>query len=184
MCAAGLGEQQGRGWALQGSVAGGSSLGAPVGLYMWHCPSLATMGDEPLAVPQRSRKAAAAAPSQPLMVPLSRTYGPGCHQGSVPSALAGADRRTQRGAGGGRKLLIPLYLPLALLSHLPVTLSVSPGISRSYSCASLAAGGLPTPHSTPWAGTGPGLPHPSSRMGSLTPSPGSAGLTACRKHQP
>lgn len=145
-------------WGWQGGRAGGGCSRAVWpgtqprghhGALDGHCPSPAVLGSELLPVPRCSRKAAAGTPSQPLTVPLGRTCGPGCHQGSVPSALAGADRWTRRGAGGGRKLLIPLYLPLTLLSHLPVTLSVSPGISRSCSRASPAAGGLPTPHSTP-----------------------------------
>lgn len=147
----------------------GLSHGGTRGAVCGHCPSPAMLGSKPLPVPQCSRKAAVGAPFQPLTVPLGRTCGPGCHQGSVPSALAGADRWTRRGAGGGRKLLIPLYLPLALLSHLPVTLSVSPGISRSYSCASPAAGGLPALCSTPQPGTGPKHPIPAAAWGSRAP---------------
>lgn len=77
-------------------------------------------------------------------------------RGSVPSALRGADRQTQRGAGGGRKLLIPLYLPLALLSRLPVW----PAISCSCSRSSLPAWRLPSPR----PGTSP-LPHPRAPPG-------------------
>lgn len=36
----------------------------------------------------------------PLTVPLARTCSPGCHQRPMPSALAGADRRTH-GPGKG-----------------------------------------------------------------------------------
>lgn len=73
------------------------------------------------------------------------------------------DPRTRQGAGGGRKLLIPFYLFLSLLSHLPVMLCVSPGISRSYSCA-LPAAGAAQPHSTLRPGAGPRLPHAGRRL--------------------
>jgi len=166
-----------------GQYGRGLSLGDTRGALRGHCPLLAMLEAEPLPVPQRSRKAAAGAPSQPLTVPLGRTHGPSCHQVSVPSALTGADRRTRQGAGGGRKLLIPLYLPLTLLSHLPVTLSVSPGISHSYSRTSPAAGGPPPPpRSTLQPGTGPTLPHPSRSAGPQSP-PGQARLAAHEEHQ-
>lgn len=161
----------------------GLSRGGTRGVVHGHCPSPAMLGAEPLLVPQCSRKAVAGAPSQPLMVPLGRTHGPGCHQRSVPSALAGADRWTRRGAGGGRKLLIPLYLPLALLSHLPVTLSVLPGISCSYSRTSPAAGRLPTLLSTLWSGTSPGQPIPAAVWGPSAPHD-LLGLLGWREHKP
>lgn len=113
----------------------GVNFGGTHGATCRHCLSPVSLGVRLLLVPQCSRTAVAGVSSQPLTVPLSRTCGPSCHQGLVPSALTGDDRWTRRGAGGGRKLLIPLYLPLALLSHLPVMLSISSGILPSYSCA-------------------------------------------------
>lgn len=141
-----------------------------MGLCMGTAHHQPCWGSELLPVSRCSRNTAAEVPLQPPTVPLGRTCGPGCHEGSVPSALAGADRRTRQGAGGGRKLLIPLYLPLALLSHLPVTLSVSPGISCSYSCASLAAGDCP-PFAAPCGqALAPGFPISAA-----------LGLAACKK---
>lgn len=85
------------------------------------------------------------APSQPLTVPQAGPAAPAatrarCHQHS--QALTDGPMDPARG-WRGRKLLIPFYLPLSLLSHVPVMLCVSPGISRSYSCALPAAGGCP-----------------------------------------
>lgn len=93
------------------------------------------------------------------------------------------DPRSRQGAGGGRKLLIRFYLPLSLLSHLPVMLCVSPGISRSYSCALPAAGGCP-------ASQHPAATHRfqadpcQAQDGALEqPPPGPAGLGACKENQ-
>lgn len=94
----------------------GLSLGSSHRSVRGHCPPLAVLVTKQLLVPGCSRKAEAGAPSQPLTVPLGRTCGPSCHQGLVPSTLTSADRWTWRGAGGGRKLLIPLYLLLTMLS--------------------------------------------------------------------
>lgn len=75
---------------LQGSVARAQTQG-----HLWGCVwALPVPGHVGVQVHQCSRKAAVRAPSQPLMVPLDRTCGPSCHQGLVPSTLAGVDRWT------------------------------------------------------------------------------------------
>lgn len=93
------------------------------------------------------------------------------------------DPWTRQGAGGGRKLLIPLYLCLSLLSHLPVMLCVSPGISRSYSCALPAAGGCPASEH-PAGRHRPEAPAGQAQCEVLDYPPlGPAGLGACKHHQ-
>lgn len=132
------------------------------------CPLLAMLGAKQLPVLGLSVKAAAG--------PLRGSAGapwwgrqPRLPRGSVPSALRGADRRTQRGAGGGRKLLIPLYLPLALLSCLPVW----PAISRSCSRSSLPAWRLSSPRPLLTHQRAPQSTSPPSRACMLSISSGS-----------
>lgn len=85
---AGAARQRGRGLrgtcrAVRGLVPGHAGAGLLAGLW-------------PALVQQEGRAGSPPA----LTVPLGRTCGPGCHQGPVPSALAGADRWTH-GPGKG-----------------------------------------------------------------------------------